>query len=103
MRHHSMSMNTNDLESEWQTSVLTALVSVPLHSAGLFESVCRSNSRNCVRRNATSQEHAASFFDALSLLRADGLVYEKPHPLSELRTYYLTEKGLRVAKDLVAR
>jgi len=100
MRRRDMPMNAKDLESEWQARVLTALASVPLDQARLFESVCRSGLRNRIHGHATNEEHAARFFDALSLLRADGLVYEKPHPLRELRTYCLTEKGLEIAKGL---
>jgi len=79
---------------------LQYFASDPLDQARLFESVFRLTCHNRSRTWAEREACAPEFFDALSLLKADGLVSEKPHPLKEFRRYYLTEKGDQLAKRL---
>ena len=93
-------MKNKKLSSDLQSCVLAALAADPLDQARLFESVFRSKRGDASYTLAKLEAGAPEFFDALSLLQADGLVSEKPHPLREFRRYYLTEKGNKIARRL---
>jgi hypothetical protein len=93
-----MKTSTTNLESRWQAQVLAALSAVPLDQSRLFESVVRST---CGKHSHVANDKCAiEFFDALALLRVDGMIVERPHPVEQFRTYFLTEKGQAAVRNL---
>jgi DNA-binding MarR family transcriptional regulator len=106
MRVRESATDKSAVASALQAHVLAALSAVPLDQARLFRIVVHQGQPHGRGRRLgrwmSSDDSAAHFFDTLALLQADGLISRSAHPLEDRRLYYLTEKGGKLAKEVVA-